>query len=410
MIRVPLSSVEPGMILAAPVWHPGVGQHVLLRADYRLDADCIARLDRLAVEGVWIRHPGFDFLDEKLRDEIPRSRAKLYACVKRSFGGIANQTMGAFDLIEYRTVVSEMILALVANRNNAVWAQRLMDTGDEMFAHCANVAYLSLVIGMRIKDYIVAQRRHVSQVDAADLTNLGIGAMLHDLGKLGLDPKWRNVHCLDEGTDTEEYRSHAERGHRAVQGRIEATAAQVLLHHHQRFDGDGFPRTRTNSAGRTTRPMKGTNIHVFSRIVAVANAIDAQIRTCRERNLPLVAGLAAIQRSPFETMFDPVVLDAGLRVIPPFPLGACVQLTDGRQAVVTDLHESKPCQPVVRLLSAADAEESEGEDELDLSASGSPAIVSIGDQAVDGQFLYTLAERSLTTRQQTDRLDVISPP
>ncbi|MCP4248964.1 MAG: hypothetical protein GY778_18125 [bacterium] len=52
----------------------------------------------------------------------------------------------------------------------------------KLFAHYANVAYLSLVIGMRINDYIVAQRRHVSQADAADLTKLGIGAMLHDLG------------------------------------------------------------------------------------------------------------------------------------------------------------------------------------------------------------------------------------
>jgi len=393
MIHVAVSQLQPDMVLAAPVRHPTAADHVLLRAGYRLEADCIARLERLAVEGVWILHPGFDFLDEKLHDAIPRSRARLYEGVKHSFTGIAAKTSGAFDLIEYQTIIGDMIMSLVANRGNAVWAQRLMTGGGELFAHCANVAYLSLVIGMRIKDYILTQRRHVSHADAADLTNLGIGAMLHDLGKLGLDRKWHGVHFLDENADAEEYRSHAERGHRAVRGRVEATAAQVLLHHHQRFDGEGFPQPRPAAPGRLVKPMAGHHIHVFSRIVTVANAIDAQISACQKRGLPLVAGLAAMQRPAFDGTFDPVVLDAALRGIPPFPLGAVVELSDGRRAVVADLDESKPCQPVVRLFDAGGDQEGEGYEELDLGASGSPSIVRIRDQVVSPDAFYTLPER-----------------
>ena len=65
---------------------------------------------RRSVKAVWIRHPGFDFLDEKLGDEIPRSRAKLYESVKRTFNGIAKKTSGAFDLIEYRTLIRDTII------------------------------------------------------------------------------------------------------------------------------------------------------------------------------------------------------------------------------------------------------------------------------------------------------------
>lgn len=393
MIRVPISKLEQGMVLATPVWHPGVEDHVLLRADFSLDAECIGHLKRIGVEAVWVRHPGFEFLDQKLPDDIPRRRVRVYESVKRSFSAIADRTSGAFDLLEYRTIVGELILTLVANRNNAVWAQRLMDAGDELFAHCANVAYLSLVIGMRVKHYVAAQRSYVCQADAADLTNLGIGAMLHDLGKLGLDPEWRDVHFMDQGAISDEYRSHAERGYRAVQGRVEATASQVLLHHHQRFDGHGFPELEPVSEQRQAKPMVGTNIHIFSRIVAVANAVDVLINVSKKRGLPLVTALAEIQQPTFDGMLDPVVLDAALRVIPPFPLGAYVELSDGRHAVVTDLNESRPCQPKVHVLGPNPDVRGEGCEELDLSASDAPSIVKTDNQAVPPKALYVLPER-----------------
>lgn len=390
MIYIPISQLESGMILAAPVRHPKIEDHVLLQAGFRVDADSIKNLHRFSVVSAWIRHPSFDFLDRQLSDDIPHRRARLYESVKQSFSGVADKTVGAFDLIEYRTVVGEMIMAMVANRDNAVWAERLMDGSDELFSHSANVAYLSLVIGMRIKEYVAEQRRFVSYAEGADLTNLGIGAMLHDLGKLGLDRKWWNVHGIDAEANSDEYRSHAERGYRAVQGRVEATSSQVLLHHHQRFDGSGFPTIESKHKERAVREQKGSNIHVFNRIVAVANVLDALISAATKRGYPLITALAAIQRPALTGVFDPIVLDAALRTLPPFPLGASVTLSDERQAVVTGLNELTPCQPVVRILQPADADANDEIVEVDLSAEGSPAITRIMEQPVNPANFYTL--------------------
>ncbi|MFB3105222.1 MAG: HD-GYP domain-containing protein, partial [Pseudomonadales bacterium] len=296
MIHIPVSKLEPEMVLAAPVRHPTVANHVLLHAGYRLEPTAISRLNRLAVRAIWIRHPGFDFLDDKLGDNIPSARAKLYQTVKRSFMGIASKTSGTFDLTEYRRIIGNMIISMVRNKKNAVWAQRLMDDDDELFAHSSNVAYIALVIGMRLKDYIFTQRKFADYKSCSDLTNLGIGAMLHDLGKLGLTQKWRHTHFFDEHADTDEYRSHAEKGYRAVQGRLEATASAVVLHHHQRFDGQGFPQLHARYKEQSITSLAGHNIHIFSRIVTVANAIDGLIRFSQERNAPIVAALAAIQQ------------------------------------------------------------------------------------------------------------------
>ena len=390
MIRIPASKLEAGMVLAAPVAHPTVAHHVLLRADYRMEANTIQQLNRLTIEAVWIRHPGFDFLDDKISAEIPRTRIKLYEAVKRSFTGIANKTSGAFDLIEYQTVITSMIMSLIANKKNAVWAERLTKDDSDLFSHCSNVAYLSLVIGMQIKDYIVSQRKFVNRVDRTNLTNLGIGAMLHDLGKLGLDPQWHEIHFFDKDADTEDYRSHAERGYRDVSGRVEATASNILRHHHQRFDGSGFPKLEPLFKGQTMKSMKGNNIHIFSRIVAVANAMDGLMSVYQKRGLPLVAALAAIQQPSFNGMFDPVVLDAALRMIPPFPLGALVELSDGREAIVTVLNESRPCQPKVQLLHSSSPEKDEDHEQLDLSLPRAPSIGKVDDQVVESEVFYSL--------------------
>ena len=382
MIRMPVSKLEPGMVLAAPVRNPLEGKRVLLHASYSMEARAIARLLKLDIESVWIRHPSFDFLDEKLGGEIPQRRAQLYHAVKQSFSRIARKTSGAFDLDECRTVISNMIGSMLANKDNAVWPQSIMEGNSDLFGHSSNVAYLSLVIGMRIRNYVFAQRKFVDYRDGTDLTNLGIGAMIHDIGKLGLDKKLQDVHWFEEGANSEEYQSHTELGYQAVQGRVEATAAAIVLYHHQHLNGTGFPKQTAQRTASQANPIEPANIHIFSRIVAVANAIDGLITICQKTNVPMVSALAAIQQSRFKGVFDPVVVDAALRTIPPFPLGAFVELSDGRQAVVTDLNESKPCHPKVGILDEEHNKNGETYTELDLAAHDAPKIVKIGDQVV----------------------------
>lgn len=391
MIRVAAEDLEPGMVLAAPIPHPGSSQLYLLNAGYRLEREAIAQFPRYGIRYAWIRHPGFDFLDDRLGTALPEARVRLYHNVKSSFTGIANRTAGAFDLAEYRLAVAETIEELIANRHNAVWAERLMDGPDELFAHSANVAYLSLVIGLHLKGYIREQRKYVSTEEADDLTNLGIGAMLHDLGKLGLDSGLWGRHVFEKFEHYDTYRSHAELGYNALRGRIEATAAGIVLHHHQRFDGQGFPPPKRTHRERHPDPIARGRIHIFCRIVAVANVLDAMISLCHRHNRPTVAALATMQ-SPFsEGMFDPVVLRAALNCFPPFPLGTRVTLSDGRAAIVIDLNRRLPCQPRVQILKP-DGESDKGEcEQVDLAETGAPRIAFDGGRPVD-RYMYTLTD------------------
>lgn len=376
MVRLPVNALEPGMVLAAPIPHPEAPGRILLNAGFCFDARTLRGLQRFPVHTVWIQHPGFDFLDDRLNDAIPRSRFRLYESVKQSFGGLAGQTTPAFDLGEYRAVVSDLICSLVANKDHAVFAERLFCGEGELFGHCANVAYLSLLVGMRLRTYIGSQRKYVAGAQAEDLTNLGLGAMFHDIGKLTLGHNHQAAHVIDPAAEDPDYQTHPEKGYRRLKDRLEATATAAILHHHQRFDGGGFPAPKKRFREREVQPLAEDRIHIFARVVAVANVLDALITACQRRKEPVVAALAAIQKEPFTGMFDPMILRAVLQCIPPFPLTTCVGLSDGRDAVVVDLNASEPCRPKVRVLTlGADPSAPAGE-EIDLALPGAPTIVS----------------------------------
>jgi len=335
----------------------------------------------LPVQTVWIQHPGFDFLDARMSDVVPRSRVQLYESVKASFTSLAGHTTSEFNPADYRRVVGNLICSLVADKHHAVFAERIFGGDCDLFGHSANVAYLSLLIGMRLRPYIASQRRHVAGAQAEDLTNLGLGAMFHDVGKLAFKNNLQAGHIIDLPDSDPDYQTHPEKGYRALRERIEATAAAVILHHHQHFNGRGFPAPKKKFKERQLRPLAGQRIHIFARVVAAANLIDSLVTAFQKQNQPMVAALWALQNEPYVGMLDPVILHAALQCIPPFPLGTCLTLADGRDAVVVDLNESVPCRPKVRILIRAGLSAQPGE-EIDLAEPNAPAIARQDGQPV----------------------------
>jgi HD-GYP domain-containing protein (c-di-GMP phosphodiesterase class II) len=169
--------------------------------------------------------------------------------------------------------------------------------------------------------------------------------MLHDVGELQLPAEQRESKypfAFDE-LASPEWQKHAELGYAAVRGQLEPSAATVVLNHHQHFDGSGFPAT----SGQV--PQCGSQIHVFSRIAMAADTFQHLLHQGGFPQ-PTVSALWQMQQNPVRRWFDPIVLAALLAVVPPFIPGMVVTLSDGRQAVVSKLHEDAPCYPEVQVL------------------------------------------------------------
>jgi HD-GYP domain-containing protein (c-di-GMP phosphodiesterase class II) len=156
--------------------------------------------------------------------------------------------------IERAQLVRSMILRMIA-------MAELRDP-SETAGHVGRVADLSLMLYDR---WCESHGAHSGAVRARDA--LRIGALLHDVGKVGIpDAILKKPGKLDDA-EFAEMKRHTEIGAKLFAGLrtdFDETAAEIALSHHERWDGRGYPRG-----------LAGEAIPLFARIVAVADVFDA---------------------------------------------------------------------------------------------------------------------------------------
>ncbi|HZU39898.1 MAG TPA: HD-GYP domain-containing protein, partial [Solirubrobacteraceae bacterium] len=169
---------------------------------------------------------------------------------------------------------------------------------------------------------------------------LGLGLLLHDIGKLAIPT---SVTQKREGLTGEEWelmRSHPRLGLELLRGDdFSPLVKAIVLRHHERWDGSGYPDGK-----------RGTEIHEMARIAAVADVYDA---VTSERPYapaqPAHVGVRTIVQGS-GTLFDPDVVAVFARLVAPYPPGVEVRLSDGRRAVVTSVPEHALDRPSVRVI------------------------------------------------------------
>ena len=197
--------------------------------------------------------------------------------------------------------------------------------GDKASMHAMNVGIVSLLMG------------RCFGFSAEEMQDLGVGAMLHDIGKCDLPPRMRHREDNFSPSEVRVYQEHVELG--LVQARrmgLSAAATAVIAQHHEHADGTGFP-ARLNSDRMT----------MGARIVALVNRYD---NLCNPR-------LPARALTPHESLsllfaqgrskYDTSILGAFIKMMGVYPPGSTVQLTDDRYATVVAVNSSRPLKPSV---------------------------------------------------------------
>lgn len=356
MLRVPISQAEPGMTLALPVYHPQNMSTVLLKAGAELERTTVDRMREIGIPEIWIRYPRLETISRFVSPGVMAARAGMACEVASAFDAAGKTVHARLDFNAYRKAMGSLMQRLVADTDSAIFISELVDSGKPAVRHGANVGYISMLMGLRLGFYLLRERKRLPAMLAKDVTNLGVAAMLHDIGMTRLpDPvlqRWR-----EERDDTDpEWRRHTEIGFDLVRGNIEPSAAASVLHHHQRFDGSGFPERLTLSG--TREAVAGQSIHIFARIIAAADMYDRLVNPAADPNasaeehpsVPPVRALCTLLSEPFRSRVDPVVLRALLSVCPAYPPGSMVTLSNGMRAVVADWSPLDPCRPVVQEL------------------------------------------------------------
>ncbi len=134
-----------------------------------------------------------------------------------------------------------------------------------------------------------------------DLDRLALAGVLHDVGKIHLDPTILGKPGPLTEDEFELMRRHPELGFAMTRNRLDQKVAEAILYHHERFDGLGYPFG-----------LAGDDIPLLSRIVLVSDAFDAMTsHRSYQPALPTEFAVEEITKNA-GTQFDPAVVDVFL--------------------------------------------------------------------------------------------------
>ncbi|HXE54584.1 MAG TPA: HD domain-containing phosphohydrolase [Tepidisphaeraceae bacterium] len=385
MLIVPIEDAEPGMKLALSVSHPENPDHELLHSGFVLDEPVLERLGQLAIRTLYVDYPGLEDLDRHFAPALSPARQQIYEQIKATITTVQRSARPMVTYTNYYDLTREMITMLLSQGNNPLYLDLLSTrAGQDAVAHATAVAHLSLNLGIQLQGYLVQQRSRLHPKHAREVVNLGVAGMLHDIGKTKLPAELQKCSCLNPPEDPDQrkrWEEHVRESYEMIHGGVEATAAAAVLHHHQHFDGSGFPIvTRSDSTG----PLSGERIHVFARILRVADLYDRLAARVADhphtRNLRVLHAM----RTQHAAVLDPNILQVFAAVVPPFVPGTKVRLSDRADAVVVAPNAKDPWRPMVKHV-GADGLTPEG-GTVSLEMNGAPHIESAGGEPV-GEFM-----------------------
>lgn len=225
-----------------------------------------------------------------------------------------------------------------------------------LYRHSLNVCIYTLLLG-QFHGY-----------SKEELSLLGLGALLHDIGKTKLPLEILNKPGRLNDEEYEIIKRHTEYGFDMLrqEPNIHAISAHCAYQHHERLDGTGYPRG-----------LAGNEIHEFARWIAITDAYDAMTthRTYRAAMLPhqalevLYTGCGHwYEKSKLELFRNKVAI---------YPLGMSVKLSTGEQGVVAKIHGYMPQRPVIRILTDPTGAKLRIPYDLDLSVNHSVVVTEI---------------------------------
>lgn len=160
---------------------------------------------------------------------------------------------------------------------------------EDLHGHVHRVSMLAVDLGRRVG------------LGEDDLERLALAGVLHDVGKIHMDPGILDKDGPLDASERDLIERHPELGFAMTRNRLDEKVAEAILHHHERFDGRGYPLK-----------LEGDEIPILSRIISVADTFDAMTSPrAYQPPLPLDFVVDEIRHNA-GTQFDPDVVEVFL--------------------------------------------------------------------------------------------------
>lgn len=355
--RVLTEDLSEGMVLAENIFDSD--ENVLLSEGIVIRSVYIKKINEMNIDSVIILdednttltlESGFDTSVEKdMVIQETRKTAKRF--VEESMESIIKS--GSLNYEKLHLVVNQIIDEIFESEDVTLSLANLKAVDDYIFHHSVNVCILSIITGI------------YSGLNKNRLIELGVGAILHDIGKTLVPRDILNKPSRLTVDEFEVIKEHSSLGYGVV-GSIDTLtndSAEVILSHHERYDGAGYPNGKSKE-----------EIHVYAKIASIADVFDAVTsdRIYGRKEDSYIAVSYILEDSG--SKFDPEIVKTFLKVIAYYPVGLNVILNTGEYGVIVKKNRDKP---LVRVLFDKNMNSVKGYYEIDLNKNPMVSILDI---------------------------------
>lgn len=264
----------------------------------------------------------------ELRSELPHAEKLLRDANKVVKQLLIDCRLGAqLELAPLQEVMDKLAGSILRNPTALVVLSNIKSKDDYTFCHSVSVGVLLLAFA------------HSRQITMGELMQIGIGGMVHDIGKMRVPPEILNKPGKLTPEEFAVMRSHVTHSGEILADypEISRIAMDIAMQHHERFDGSGYPYG-----------LAGDAISPEGQAGAIVDVYDALTSDrCYHRGMPAPMALQKIFEWS-EHHLHPDMVRAFVKCVGIYPVGTLVLLESGRLAVVTEHNEGNLTRPKVR--------------------------------------------------------------
>ncbi len=279
-------------------------------------------------------------------------------------------------------VVSGIAASVERNPDALITLVRVRTLDDYSYLHSIAVSALMINLARQLR----LPPNYVQQA--------GTAGLFMDVGKAFLAPELLSKPGRYSAAEREAMQRHAMLGADAVKGSADLgkIVADVCLHHHERYDGSGYPHR-----------LRGDEISLFSRMAGVCDTYDA-LASERPHRPARGPADAVAEMYKLKAQFDESVLTTFIRSIGIYPTGSLVRLESRRLGCVVAQRHDQLTRPVVRVFYSIPSSTYLPVDEIDLADEPAPdRIVAREEPARWGisdwdRFALTILQRQKAKR------------
>lgn len=324
MRKVLTNDLKPGMVLAKDVYNHEDGRLLLLKG-FSLQQRYIEKLKSLDIAHVYVDQEALVVEPEEFNEEQAYNEA--FSTIKDVLTSVTNGEN--LEVAPVKETVDEIVHRIINNESVFTQLSGMRDIDNYTFHHSVDVCIYSVITGKNLG------------LSAEELNELGMGAILHDIGKC----KVPSEILLKPGKLTEEefnlMKLHALYGYEIIYNTegLSKRMANIACQHHEKWDGTGYP------VG-----LKDRQIDKLARIVTLSDVYDALTsdRCYKKKDLPYEA--ADYVKNNSGKLFEPDLIDVFLNNITIYPAGTMLLLSTSEIGFVIETPARMSLRPKLQII------------------------------------------------------------